>query len=83
MDGSAHLCQKEPASQCVYVTEGRSESRYQGLRYQIDNSEEYTPLHYAAEHGDKPMVDLLLKFKANYKLKNMFGRTAKDCSLNA
>ena len=29
------------------------------------------------------MIELLLKFNADYKLKNSFGRTAKDCSVNA
>lgn len=29
------------------------------------------------------MIELLLKFKANHKLKNVFGRTPKDCCLNA
>jgi hypothetical protein len=29
------------------------------------------------------MIELLLQFKADYKLKNIAGRTAKDCCLNA
>lgn len=49
----------------------------------IKDEQEYTALHYAAESGDQKMIELLLKYKANHKLKNIFGRTAKDCCSNA
>jgi ankyrin repeat protein len=40
-----------------------------------------TPLHLAAKNGDSGMVALLIKFNANFNIRDVDGRTPNDVAL--